>query len=161
MLDRQGSQVRRLAARKGAVQCRQFPPKDAFRRPVTNNVVHHQNKDMLLRSQAEQCSADSWFDFEMVETPRLGDQQTLHFRLTLCGRQRAEVDLLKAQRPVLVDNRHGLPVDGLDCGPQYLVSLDDGVKRLFHRVNIEFSPQPYRFGLVVNRQTGIQLLQKP
>ena len=161
VLDGQGRQGERFAARKRAVQRRQLPPQNALRRPVADDMVHHQKEDMLPRAHTDQCRADSRLGLEMIGTPRLVDQQTLDFRLALLGPQPAQVDLLQPQRPALVHNRHGLFVDALDRAPQHLVPRDDNVQRLFQGVDVEFSPQPYCLNLVVDRHPRIELLQEP
>ena len=131
--------VRRLAAHDCTIGRRQLAPQNAFRGPVADHVMHHQDEHMFARPQAHQSCPDSRLGLELVRTPRLIDQQTRQFRLALRGRQRAKVDSLHPQRPAFMHDCDRPFCRYLYGSPKNLVSRDDRVQRLLHRIGVEFS----------------------
>ena len=116
---------------------------------------------MFAYPQAKQCHADPGLVFKIVQSPRFVDKQALHFRLALCGRQTAQVNLLYPEWPAFVDPGHCPVFGALERRPQDLVAGDNRVQRLLHRADIEFAPQSHRLRLVVMRQLWRKLSDKP
>ena len=130
VLNWQGGQLRALAAATGTIESRQISPKITYRSPVANDVMHHQDHDMIRLPKAKQSDTDPGFCLEVVWNPRLVDQQTLDFRFALWRRKRTQVNLLELEGPAVVRNRERLIVDDLYCGSNIFTAGNDGVKRL-------------------------------
>ena len=110
----------------GAIGRRQFAPQNAFRGPVADHVMHHQDEHMLARTQAHQSRPDSRLGLELVRTPRLVDQQTLQFRLALLrAARRSGRFASSAAASFRGRSRWGPLCCYLDGGAQHLMPRDD------------------------------------
>ncbi|GLZ28503.1 hypothetical protein Lesp02_06930 [Lentzea sp. NBRC 105346] len=156
VLHGQLGQQRTSAQPACAVRRREVTPQRSHRPLVTRDVVHQQQKDVLVRLDAENPAADG----------DLGGQvEPVRGRLTQSRRETVPVHVDPLQhRPRLVLGNDHLAGDTVllgDHGPQTLVPHHDVTKRCPQRDLVELAGEPHGERDVVDRVRAFEAVEEP
>ncbi len=161
VLHRQFRQGRRPAGVQGGVDGGEFAEEDRERPAVEDDVVHRQQEDVVGLRELEQLDAEEGHLPQVERAPRLFARDRAGLRLAGLGGPEPQVGHGQLEGQGRRDDLHGLVLLQGEGGAQRLMPRDKMSKRVFERRGIERPRHPDGDRDIVERATGLQLLEKP
>ncbi len=161
ILHRQYRQIRLCAPAIRVVKGRQLPPQDPSRPCVAGNVVHGQQKCVVILGQLQQLPSQRQVAGQVEGSLRFLPAKLRKLSLQRLLRQLGKIHHRQLERPGFSDHLHRLVAGHHEGGAQGLMPVHDRLESPPQRLDIEGSPQAVSRGHVVGREFLLQLVEKP
>ena len=161
VLDGRSRQRRRVALAGALVSLDQVVHQDRVGPGVRGDVVHVQQQDVVIALKFDQGGANQRRTRQVKRCTGLGGQALSDGGGTGVWCQAGQVLFAQVDAGLRVEHLSGFIINGVECGFQHVVPVDDLLQGCAERRCIQRAAQVQCVGQVVGAAVGRELLQEP
>src|SRR6185437_14574581 len=161
VLNGQFGQRCRFSGLEGFVEHLHLQQENVERTSVGNDVMQGDQQHMLGGFEPDQQRAQKRIVREVERSLRLFLKNSLQFLFAPVAGMVAQIEDRQFQYPAFSNHLDGIPFVVEEVRPQNFVAADDFIQAPFQSRNLKRTGQPHGPAQVINRNAGLQTVQKP